>query len=327
MNLNDRMIENQSRPIHRDVVDVAVVVVTYNSARHLEALRIALSSGSVVPSRMLVVDNASQDDTVDRAVSAGFEVLEAGSNDGFGAGCNAGLHVITNEFVLICNPDVAPSSEALERLLIALKKTPNAAIAGAAFDEALPARKFIRITGQIVSFLPKRISCKFPLRRYECRLQIDQSQEQVVVDYAVGAFILCRSSALKSVGGFDERFFLYFEEDDLARRLAERGWLSLLVPAAFVAHEHNASSEGLDGPMMTPFRLHSAYLYYCKHHSRIYAEFARCILAVGVTLDRIYRRLAGRKQVYGAGTATAAFRSIESIRGDHERRARGRASQ
>jgi N-acetylglucosaminyl-diphospho-decaprenol L-rhamnosyltransferase len=232
---------------------------------------------------------------------------------------------VSNEFVLFCNPDVAPAPDALERLLNALKKTSTAAIAGAAFDEMLQGRKFIRITGQMVSFLPKRMSRKFPLRRYECRVQIDQSQDQVVVDYAVGAFILCRVAALRSVGGFDKRFFLYFEEDDLARRLGKSGWLSILVPAAHVAHEHNASSEGSSGPMMTPFRVHSAFLYYRKYHSRIYAEFARCALAIGVTLDRVYRALARRQQVYGAGTALAPYRSIESIRNAHERSANARS--
>jgi N-acetylglucosaminyl-diphospho-decaprenol L-rhamnosyltransferase len=299
-----------------ETAGVAVVVVTHNSARHLAALGNALSSGSVVPTRMLVVDNASTDDTVACAVSSGFEVLETGSNDGFGAGCNAGLAAVSNEFVLICNPDVTPAPDALERLVAALGKTANAAIAGATVDEPLQGRKHIRLSGQLISFLPKRMTRRSPLRRYECRIEIDHTREQVVVDYAVGAFILCRAAALRSVGGFDERFFLYFEEDDLARRLRKDSWLTVLVPAARLAHEHNASSEGYDGPTMTPFRIHSAYLYYRKYHSRKYAELARCALAVGVTLDRIYRTLARRKQVYGAGTALAPFRSIESIRRD-----------
>lgn len=316
---NYPMIEHESQATPSNTVDVAVIIVTYNSARHLDALRRMLLEGTVVPERMLVVDNASADDTVARARAAGFEVIETGTNDGFGSGCNAGLGAVSNEFVLFCNPDVEPTPDALERLLNALRNTSTAAIAGAAFDEALQGRKFIRITGQMVSFLPKGMSARFPLRRYECRVRIDQSQEQVVVDYAVGAFILCRTAVLRSAGGFDERFFLYFEEDDLARRLGKSGWLSILVPAARVAHEHNASSEGLSGPMMTPFRMHSVYLYYCKYHSRAYAEFARCTLALGVTLDRAYRALARRQQVYGAGTALAPFHSIKSIRAAHER--------
>jgi N-acetylglucosaminyl-diphospho-decaprenol L-rhamnosyltransferase len=308
--------EYRSGTSPRAQADIAVIVVTHNSARHLESLGRALAEGSVLPARMLVVDNESLDDTVMRARSAGFEVLETGSNRGFGAGCNAGLHAVANEFVLFCNPDASPAPDALERLLDALARTPAAAIAGAAFGEAFQARKFARITGHIVGFLPARLSRSRPLRRFERRIEVDETRDQIVVDYAVGAFILCRTAALRLVGGFDESFFLYFEEADLAHRLGDRGWQTLLVPAACVAHEHNASSTGMDGPKMTPFRIHSAYLYYRKHHSRAYAEVARCVLATGVALDRCYRALAGRAQVYGPGTVAAPFKSIDTIRRD-----------
>src|SRR4030081_1487080 len=109
--------------------DVTAVVVTYNSARHIEALGRGLASGSLSPRRMLAVDNASTDDTVIRARSAGFEVLETGSNDGFGAACNVGLRATSTEFVLFCNPDVRPSQQALDHLLAALVDNPTAAIA------------------------------------------------------------------------------------------------------------------------------------------------------------------------------------------------------
>src|SRR5207237_7343392 len=106
------------------------VVVTYNSARHLAPLGEALSAGSLVPSRMLVVDNASSDDTVARARVAGFEVVETRVNRGFGAGCNVGLRASSTDLVLFCNPDVRPSSVALERLATALTDNTKAAIAG-----------------------------------------------------------------------------------------------------------------------------------------------------------------------------------------------------
>jgi N-acetylglucosaminyl-diphospho-decaprenol L-rhamnosyltransferase len=292
---------------------VTAVVVSHNSARHLPALGHALLSGSLVPDRMLLIDNASVDDSVSSARLAGFDVHETGSNDGFGAACNAALSITSTEFVLFCNPDVLPSPGALEVLVTALITNSKAAIAG-----SVGARRFSQLSSEIVGFFPRRLQHR--VQRFGGSLSVDQGKDQVVVDYVVGAFILCRVAALRSVGGFDERFFLYFEEDDLARRLGKSGWLSILVPAASVAHEDTASSEGASRRMMTPFRRHSAYLYYRKYHSRIYAEFARCTLAVGVTLDRIYRALVRRPQVYGPGTVTAPFRSIDALRRAHERR-------
>jgi GT2 family glycosyltransferase len=297
--------------------EVTAIVVTHNSARHLEDLGHALAIGSLVPTRMVVVDNASIDDTVVRARLAGFEVLETGRNDGFGAGCNAGLRTASSEFVLFCNPDVLPSSNALERLLATLTSTPTAAIAGATVGDDVQVRRFSRITANLAGFLPKRLQGR--VWRFAQNVPGDQSEDHIVVDYAEGAFILCRAAALRSVQGFDERFFLYCEEEDLSRRLGERGWETLVVPSAKVSHEESSSSEGVDAAVMAPFRTHSLYRYYRKYHSRIYAELARYSVAACVILDRGYRALAHRPQIYGPGTATAPFRSTDAVRRDYER--------
>jgi N-acetylglucosaminyl-diphospho-decaprenol L-rhamnosyltransferase len=299
------------------VDQVTAVVVTYNSGRHLAGLARALGSGTLAPPRILAVDNASIDDTVACARAAGFEIIERDSNDGFGAGCNTGLLAASTEFVLFCNPDVQPSRSALERLVAALASTPNAAVAGAALGEPVQARRFSRISASLVGFLPGPIQDR--AQRFRRDLPVDQDEEQVVVDYVEGAFMLCRVTALRSVDGFDTRFFLYCEEEDLSRRLGERGWHTLLVPSARVAHQQSSSSVGVDGAAMAPFRVHSLYWYYRRYHSRMYAECARCMIAALVTLDRVYRVFAHRSQVYGRGTALAAFRSIDSVRSNHQR--------
>jgi GT2 family glycosyltransferase len=301
----------------RRVADVTVVIVTYNSARHLEALARALSSGTP-PGRLLAVDNASADDSVGRAKLAGFEVLETGSNDGFGAACNIGLRATSTEFVLFCNPDVRPAPDALSRLVAALVDDPTAGIAGVAFDKPHLARRFSTVTGGIWLFLPRSLQRLF--RRFDIEVPIDPTSERVVVDYVVGAFMLCRVAALRPIGGFDERFFLYCEEEDLCRRLGNIGWRTLLVPAARATHETSTSSEGTDGKTMAPFLLHSLYWYYRKYHTRMYSEVARCVLSLCVVMDKGCRTVAGKEQAYGPRTASAAFRSLNSLRHGNTRR-------
>lgn len=296
---------------------ITAVVVTHNSARHLAALGHALSAGSLAPTRMLAVDNLSVDDTVDQAREAGFDVLETGTNDGFGAGCNAGLRVTSTEFVLFCNPDVRPSRTALERLSATLMSTTHAAIAGAVLGKNLQPRSFSRISKNVAGFLPA--SLVGGAKRLKGKAPATHSDAHLVVDYVEGAFLLCRVAALRSVEGFDERFFLYFEEEDLSRRLDERGWQTLLVPSATVAHEQRGSSEGFGAAAMAPFFTHSLYWYYRKYHSRGYAELARCVIAACVMLDRSYRAIARQPQRYGPRAAIAPFRSAASVRRDQER--------
>jgi GT2 family glycosyltransferase len=304
--------------------DVTVVVVTHNSREHVSDLGDALASGSLAPKRILLVDNASVDDTVAQAQLAGFDVHETGMNDGFGAACNVGLAATATEFVLFCNPDVMPSRRTVEGLLAALAEEATAAIAGPALDPSPEVRRFSRVTGDVWTFLPGWLGTR--LQCFRRTFSVDQCKEQVVVDYVVGAFMLCRASALRSVGGFDESFFLYSEEEDLCRRLGSHGWQTLLVPGVAVAHWEGTSSEGGNSARMAPFRFHSLYWYYRKYHSRIYAELARCTLAACVMVDRCYRGLTDQQQVYGRRTAAAPFWSIERVRRHYERQANNSAA-
>lgn len=290
---------------------VTAVVVGYNSARHLDSLAQALRGGSLAPDRLLLVDNDSADETVASARMAGFDVHETGRNDGFGAACNEGLRLADGDFVLICNPDVRPGRDAVKLLWAALRASPRAAIAGAACDRPLHARRFSTIAGNVWGFLPGGLQRS--LERLSPEVPVASKGPQPV-DYVVGAFMLCRAQALADVGGFDDGFFLYSEEEDLCRRLAERGWQTLLVPEVEVGHEDRGSSEGVRKSAMAAFYLHSVYRYYRKHRSRGYAELARCVLAACVLLDRAYRALARRPQVYEPGTAAAPFRDIDALR-------------
>jgi GT2 family glycosyltransferase len=290
---------------------VTAIVVGYNSARHLAGLAAALRGGSAVPDVLLLIDNDSSDDTLACAQDAGYELREMGRNDGFGAGCNEGLRLAETEYVLICNPDVRPSPDALALLLATLSNWPRAAIVGACCDRPLHGRRFSTIAGNIWGFLPGALQRS--LARLSPEVPIGPGGPQPV-DYVVGAFMLCRAQALREVGGFDEGFFLYSEEEDLCRRLGKRGWQTLIVPGLDVGHEDRGSSEGVKKSTMASFYLHSVYRYYRKHRSRSYAELARCVLAGCVLLDRLYRALAGRPQVYGRGTAMAPFKSVDGLR-------------
>jgi N-acetylglucosaminyl-diphospho-decaprenol L-rhamnosyltransferase len=290
---------------------VTIVIVSHNSAQHLPRLKQAFRSASVLPERILVVDNASADASVATARALGFTVYEA-PNNGFGAGCNVGLSAASTDFVLFCNPDVVPSPDALELLLAALLRRPQAAIAGPALRQPPQARCFSRLTANVWGFLPHWVQHRLP--RLMGSYPVPHNDDAIIVDFAVGAFILCRVAALRQVDGFDETFFLYAEEEDLARRLQEHGWHTILVPSATVGHIRGTSSEGADRTVLAPFYFHSLYWYYRRYHSRQYAEFARIVLAVCVIVDCVYRTLTRQRRVYDFEASWAAFRMIDSIR-------------
>jgi N-acetylglucosaminyl-diphospho-decaprenol L-rhamnosyltransferase len=297
---------------------VTVVVVSHNSAEPIATLAAALEQSNILPKRWLVVDNDSNDDTAERAKAAGFEVHQLDENVGFGAACNVGLSAAETEFVLFCNPDIVPGREAIDRLITALLDAPSGAMVGPALGEPVEARHFSRLSGNLWQFLPR--FAKRRVRRYGPTHPVRADKFAEPVDFVEGAFILCRVNALRSVDGFDERFFLYSEEEDLARRLRQRGWQTLIVPSATVTHGGSKSSKDVDRSTMAAFRLHSLYWYYRRYHPRWYAECARVTLAVCVVIDRAYRAVRHERQLYSASSALAGFRSISAIRFDYERR-------
>jgi len=235
---------------------LAAVVVSYNVApllaRCLESLRRAgedlRSLGHSL--RVVVVDNASTDGSVALVRERFPEVvlIESQANLGFGAGCNLGAGAAPGSpFVLFLNPDAEATPGAVPLLLERLRRTPAAAIAGprlvspdGAPQEAR--RNFPTLGALFLESTP--LEWRHPgwgaLRRYRCE---GQAEVAGPVDWLSGACLLLRREAFEEVGGFDPRFFMYFEEVDLARRLAGRGWETWYEPAAVVQHHRSRSAD------------------------------------------------------------------------------------
>jgi N-acetylglucosaminyl-diphospho-decaprenol L-rhamnosyltransferase len=241
-----------------DAVDppLAAVVVSYNVApllaRCLESLRRA--GEEVRPLghslHVIVVDNASADGSVTlvRERFPDVVLIESQANLGFGAACNVGAGAAPGSPVLLfLNPDAEVTPGALPALLERLHRTPAAAIAGprlvAPDGTAQGSRRRFPTLGALLlesTPLEWRHSGWSTLRRYRCG---GQPEVAGPVDWLSGACLLVRRSAFDEVGGFDPAFFMYFEEVDLARRLAGRGWESWYEPGAVVLHHHSRSAD------------------------------------------------------------------------------------
>lgn len=213
---------------------VTVVSVTHQSAGVIAGFLAACPPGLAV----IVVDNASSDAGPALAEAAGARVIRSTRNAGFGAGCNLGAAAAATEFVLFANPDARISAAAVAALVAAADAFPDAAIlAPRIVDEAgRPVRSWD--AGQL-----RR-------RRLGRRREAEPWPEgPCCVEHASGACLLVRRAAGI---GFDEGFFLYYEDDDLCAEARRRGRSVVLVPAAEVAHAGGASSGSAAG--LTAFK-------------------------------------------------------------------------
>ena len=215
---------------------VAVVIVNWNSGGHLDRALSALSRQTVRPARVIVVDNASSDGSADglEGRHPGVEVIHAGANLGFAAGNNLGVRAADGcEWVALLNPDAFPEPDWLERMLAAAEAHPGHALLGARL--LLDDRpEVLDGTGDAyhVSGLAWRRHHGRPVA------EAPAGAEEVFGPCAAAA--LYRRADFLAVGGFEERYFCYLEDVDLALRLRLAGHRALAVPDAVVRHVGSA---------------------------------------------------------------------------------------
>ena len=272
---------------------VSVVVVSHNSERYLDRCL-----GSVVGRGydVVLVDTASTDGTVAlvRDAFPDVRIVELGRNAGYGAANNVGVASTAAEYVLILNPDAWPLGDAADRLVEVIRNSPWAGIVGP---------RLLGLDGvqeQSVRGFPTvwRLATEYCFLRWLApwsRLVnafygagVDPVNRGEV-EWVVGAAMLVRRKAFEDAGGFDERFFLYNEEVDLAYRFRELGWEVLYHPAAEFVHVGGGSS----GPRQSELyreQLRSHIRFIDKHRGRRQAERARRMLASAMRVRAVVFR-------------------------------------
>jgi N-acetylglucosaminyl-diphospho-decaprenol L-rhamnosyltransferase len=223
---------------------LAIVIVSYRSAAHLAALLPGLPRDELAA--VTVVDNASDDDGVQvaRAVP-GVQVVANARNVGFGAGCNIGATASPPgaSMLLFLNPDARIATSSLETLLAYLDANPRCALTAprlfrlAAPDEPVSsAGRSATLLTELRRFAPLVLARRLPERRFPPSYSTSGP-----VDYVEGACMLVDRARFEAAGGFDEAFFLFFEELDLANRLRAAGWTVDLAARVSAQHEVGAS--------------------------------------------------------------------------------------
>jgi N-acetylglucosaminyl-diphospho-decaprenol L-rhamnosyltransferase len=285
---------------------VEAVVVSHNSASSLRECLEALAGSGVLPARTTVIDNASMDESAEIATQLGCRVAKQSANRGFAAACNIGLADASEPYVVIANPDALVDRGAVAVLVAAATAHED----GFAFAPVLRPRSRLRsfstLGSDLVGMIPRRLGERLEKHSRD-RPAPAPGSAPVPVDYAEGALLLLDRQRTAELGGFDEAFFLYSEEEDLCRRAADRSWRTYVVPSATASHAESRSSAGASASRLAPFRLRSKYVYYRRHRNRIYAEWARLILGGVVLLNRASHAVRGSASPYPRETLKVLF--------------------
>jgi len=273
------------------VSQLDVIVVCWNDK---DKIATALDSVFALPEvrddpelvRVVVSDNGSTDGSREflrERYGGRVDIVENCSNLGFAAACNRAIAVTASPYVYLLNPDAELKAGALRNILAFMESHPRAGIAGSRIynrDGTIQEScgEFDTWSG---AFLRSSAWGEWPFfRNYangaELREWGHRSERQV--DLAIGAALAIRRSLIDEIGPFDERFFLYHEEVDFAKRAAEAGWETWYVPDSEAIHEGMGSARGqysVEGRKQTSRRK-----YWIKHHGRVW-YFALVAALVG----------------------------------------------
>jgi GT2 family glycosyltransferase len=233
---------------------VAAVLVNYNSGTELRRALESIEREASGAWEAVVVDNASTDGSEAAALDfPPVRLLRNRDNVGFARGVNQAVAECHAGRILVMNPDCQLMPGALRPLMAILDGDARCAIVA-------PTGLFGR-TSSLRRTLP---GLDVARRNVVAGTKDDES---IGVDWVSGACMLVRREAMASVGGFDERYFMYWEDADLCRRLRERGHTIRYVPAASAVHRVGHSSRTARTQSVRAFH-DSAYLYYSTHVAR-----------------------------------------------------------
>jgi len=255
----------------------AVAIVSYNTREHLRACLNSVAPEG--PAETVVVDNGSTDGSVEMVREEYPEVvLIQAENRGYGAAANRAFAATSAPYVLLLNTDTLLRPGALAALVEYLGDNPRAGVVGPRLlnpDGSLqpscfpfPSPLNVLLVGATLGRILFR---PIPALR-ERFLRTWSHDVGRVVPWVRGAGLGIRREAFEVVGGFDEAYFLYYEETDLSYRLSEAGWETHFTPTAEIVHLGGASTGGIGvSAATTKFYFESAARYFDQHHGRLTA--------------------------------------------------------
>ncbi len=265
---------------------VRAIVVTYSSGRYLHTFLDSLVTASSGSIPVVVSDNGSTDGSLKGIEQRSLTtVLRNHANLGYGAAANRGAIGASEGWLLVANPDVELTEGSVDTLLAAVERWPRAGVLGPAivnpdgllYPSARQIPSLGRGTGHAL------FGWIWPSNPWTASYRRERGE---VVEgrcgWLSGSCLFVRREAFEAVGGFDEGFFMYFEDLDLCERIGLAGYDAVYVPSARVRHT-GAHSTSKNARAMAKAHHDSAYRYLARRYSGVHQTPLRWLLRLGLT--------------------------------------------
>ncbi len=270
-------------------IAVSVCIVTYNTKEFLEKCLLSIRSSTKVAHEIIVVDNNSSDGTraLLKQIFPDVKSIFNEENKGFAKAANQAVKLAVGNYVLILNPDTEVLTDAIDRCFEFIKTKSEKDLvtckiinSDGSVQKIKKSKQFYSLKTQL--FMHSNLDRFFPNHHLvrDARLRhIDYNQLQVI-DYAEGCFMMMKREFFETIGLFDEEYFLYSEDCDLCRRVAEHGGKIYYYPEATIIH-HGGESTKQDSLEAHHQFVLNRYKFYEKQFGADSARKFRSIIMLG----------------------------------------------
>lgn len=270
---------------------LSIIIVSWNVCKNLlECITSILQNAPSCSYEVILVDNDSKDDVVAvvRSTFPEVVVIENDENLGFATANNQGIKRSQGQYIFLLNPDTIVHKNSLDALIKFLERNDGVGACGPRLlnkDGTIQrsVRRFPSYQGALYRFTFLKYFKIFK-NSYRSWLMRDfDHKSQRDVDQLMGAALLVKKSIIDKIGGFDENFFMYYEEIDLCYRIKHNGWRIVFLPQACITHLGGRSSQQIPVAKRI-MMLRSLLKYFRKNHGIGITFIFNCVFKPGIIL-------------------------------------------
>jgi N-acetylglucosaminyl-diphospho-decaprenol L-rhamnosyltransferase len=268
---------------------LGVVTVTYSPGETLAPFVDTLAKATTRDTRVILADNGSTDGVPEQVAADREHVsfVPTGGNLGYGGGANAGVAALGPEigWILISNPDIEFAPGSVDALIEAASRWPRGGMFGPLIrepnGEVYPSARLLPSVGRGIGHA--LFAVVWPSNPWTRAYRQERTPVERTAQWLSGSCFLMRREAFDSVGGFDDGYFMYFEDVDLGDRVGKAGWQNVYVPDAEVTHIGGHSTARASERMLAEHH-RSAYKYLADRHQGVLWAPFRTIVKAGLTI-------------------------------------------
>ncbi|MFA7359930.1 MAG: glycosyltransferase family 2 protein [Candidatus Kapaibacterium sp.] len=272
--------------------DISIITVNYNSHKYIEnCLNSIISNTRDINYEILIVDNYSPDRDIINLKSkfSNIEFYLLDDNRGFGSACNYGSQNSSGKYLVFVNPDTVFTNNSLKNMFDFMEQTTDAAVCSPAFiyqdgSQGYVYNNFPNIMWEFYDFLGKGYNLR--INKLNRKLQESaKSGRAMRIDWATGACLIVKKDFFNKVGGFNEDYFLYYEDVDLQKRITDAGGSIYCLPYLKVIHVANTSTKPDDDDTVYYYNINkSRLMYHMKNSSTFKKLFVKYLHLAGFYL-------------------------------------------